>query len=72
MTRPIDLVAVRQAVASALEARGIGTRQFFEEILEGRRDDGPFMVGAIAWAERVDAMNRDAATKYAAAQDAEG
>ncbi len=61
MTRPMDLVAVRAAVAAALDEGGIGTKQFLEEILEGRRDDGPFMVGAIAWAEHVDAMTQDAA-----------
>jgi hypothetical protein len=43
---------VRAAVADALEARGIGLRHFHQEIREGRRDDGPFMVGALAWAER--------------------
>ena len=41
---------VRAAVAADLEERGIGNRPFYEEIIEGRRDDGPFMIGALAWA----------------------
>lgn len=43
---------IRERVASELEVRGIGDRPFHEEIREGRRDDGPFMVGALAWAGR--------------------
>ena len=40
---------VRAAVAADLEERGIGNRPFYEEIIEGRRDDGPYMIGALAW-----------------------
>ena len=43
---------VRDAVACALEARGLSNRQFISEIREGKRDDGPFMLGALAWAHR--------------------
>ena len=46
---------VRAAVADGLEARGHGNQQFLREIREGRRDDGPFMIGALIWA-RVQAM----------------
>jgi hypothetical protein len=42
---------VRAAVADALERRGHGNLQFIREIREGRRDDGPFMIGALAWAK---------------------
>lgn len=44
----LKLEEIREAVAAELEARGIGDRPFYEEIREGRRDDGPFMIGAIA------------------------
>ena len=44
---------IRDAVAEALKTRGIGNPAFLEEIREGRRDDGPFMIGALAWADRV-------------------
>jgi len=43
---------VRAAVADALEERGISNKQFIAEIREGRRDDGPYMVGALAWRVR--------------------
>ena len=42
---------VRAAVADALETRGHGNLQFIREIRDGRRDDGPFMIGALAWAK---------------------
>lgn len=45
---------IREAVASALEARGLANRDFLREIREGARDEGPYMIGAIAWAERAD------------------
>lgn len=44
---------IRDAVASALEARGLDNRKFLSEIREGQRDDGPFMIGALAWEHRV-------------------
>lgn len=50
-----NIEAVRAAVADGLEARGHGNQQFLREIREGRRDDGPFMIGALIWA-RVQAM----------------
>ena len=42
---------VRAAVADALETRGHGNLEFIREIREGSRDDGPFMIGALAWAK---------------------
>lgn len=42
---------VRAAVADALEQRGHSNRDFIREIREGQRDDGPFMLGALAWAK---------------------
>lgn len=50
-----SIETIRAAVADGLEARGIGMPTFREEIREGRRDDTPFMIGAIIWA-RVQAM----------------
>lgn len=47
-----DLEKVRAAVADALEQKGHGNREFLADIREGRRDDGPFMIGARAWFER--------------------
>jgi hypothetical protein len=46
----MNIDVIRDAVARELQNRGIGDRAFYEEIREGRRDDSPFMVGAIAWA----------------------
>lgn len=46
-----DIDNVRAAVADALEARGHGNGQFIREIREGLRDEGPFMIGALAWAK---------------------
>ncbi|MCW2370178.1 hypothetical protein [Sphingobium sp. B11D3D] len=42
---------IRDAVAKALEDRGLDNRQFLGEIRAGLRDDGPFMTGALACAE---------------------
>jgi len=47
----LKLEEVRETVATELEARGIGDRPFYEQIREGRRDDGPFMIGALAVAQ---------------------
>lgn len=44
---------IREAVAKALEARGLDNRQFLREIRTGQRDDGPYMVGALAWDQQV-------------------
>lgn len=46
------LEAVREAVAAEIEERGHSNRQFIAEIRSGARDDGPFMIGALAWAAR--------------------
>jgi len=51
----LQIEAVRAAVADELEARGIGEPAWRKDIREGRRDDGPFMIGALIWA-RVQAM----------------
>lgn len=48
----LKLEEVRKAVAAELAERGIGDRPFYEEIIEGRRDNSPFMVGALAVAQR--------------------
>ncbi|MFC4594597.1 MULTISPECIES: hypothetical protein [Sphingobium] len=48
----LKLEKVRETVAAELEARGIGDAPFYEQIREGRRDDGPFMIGALAMAKR--------------------
>ena len=48
----LRLEDVRDAVAAELEARGIGDPAFYEQIREGRRDNGPFMIGALALAKR--------------------
>lgn len=42
---------IRAAVARALETRGLDNRKFLEEIREGQRDDGPYMIGALACAQ---------------------
>lgn len=45
---------IRQVVADALSKMGHGNnRQFLDEIRAGQRDDSPFMVGAMVWAEHV-------------------
>ncbi|MBB6191535.1 hypothetical protein FHS51_001762 [Sphingobium wenxiniae] len=46
---------IRDAVAKALEARGMDNRQFLRDIREGRRDDGPYMIGALAWDQQIKA-----------------
>ncbi|GLT00149.1 hypothetical protein GCM10007897_15330 [Sphingobium jiangsuense] len=43
---------IRASVADELERRGLSNRQFIREIREGKRDDGPFMTGALAWHRR--------------------
>ena len=42
---------VRATVADGLEARGIGGAAWRQDIREGRRDDTPFMVGALILAQ---------------------
>jgi hypothetical protein len=39
---------IRDAVASELETRGLDNRKFLREIRAGKRDDGPYMIGALA------------------------
>ena len=56
----LDLSRVRQAVADELEACGLGNRTFIEEVRAGKRDDSPYMVGAIAWARAAMRMKADA------------
>jgi hypothetical protein len=47
----IEIKRVRAAVADDLDARGVGAPQFRDDIREGRRDDTPFMIGALIWAQ---------------------
>ncbi len=47
---------IREAVAAELETRGLDNRQFIAEIRNGKRDDGPFMTGALAVARRMPAL----------------
>lgn len=42
---------IRDAVAKALEARGLDNRKFLREIRDGQRDEGPYMIGALACAQ---------------------
>lgn len=44
---------IRQVVAEALSKKGHGNHQFLDEIRSGQRDDSPFMVGAMVWAEHI-------------------
>lgn len=44
---------IRAAVVAHLEERGIGDRAFHQEIRDGKRDNSPFMIGAIAWERKV-------------------
>ncbi|WP_333703543.1 hypothetical protein [Sphingobium yanoikuyae] len=49
---------IRQVVADALLKKGHGNRQFLDEMRAGQRDDSPFMIGAIVWAEHVRSLGR--------------
>lgn len=49
---------IREAVADALEKRGHDNREFLREIRAGDRDDGPFMLGALAWDARLSDANQ--------------
>lgn len=42
---------IRDAVATALETLGFDNRKFLGEIRSGQRDDGPYMIGALACAQ---------------------
>ncbi|MBO9725145.1 MAG: hypothetical protein J7530_12270 [Novosphingobium sp.] len=42
---------IRDAVAAALERRGLDNREFLRQIRSGEQDDGPYMTGALACAE---------------------
>lgn len=39
---------IRDAVAKTLETRGFDNRRFIAEVRAGLRDDGPYMIGALA------------------------
>jgi len=41
---------IRDAVARALERRGLDNREFLRQIRSGEQDDGPYMTGALACA----------------------
>ncbi|WP_395331824.1 hypothetical protein WBP06_03305 [Novosphingobium sp. BL-8H] len=47
----IDII--RDAVAKALEQRGLENREFLRQIRSGEQDDGPYMTGAFAAAEAI-------------------
>lgn len=49
----MNIEDVRAAVAAELEARGLSNTRFIEEVRAGMRDDGPYMIGAVALANRV-------------------
>jgi hypothetical protein len=51
---------MRAAMADGLEARNIGGAAWRHDIREGRRDDTPFMVGALIMAQ-VQALAQKAA-----------
>lgn len=50
----MDIEQVRAIVADALDERDIGIPQFRRDIREGRRDETPFMVGALVMARSID------------------
>ncbi|WP_333702915.1 hypothetical protein [Sphingobium yanoikuyae] len=50
---------IRQVVADALSKKGHGNRQFLDEMRAGQRDDSPFMVGAIVWADHMCSLGRE-------------
>ncbi|TCM43307.1 hypothetical protein [Novosphingobium sp. ST904] len=45
-----QIAEIRDAVARALEQRGLDNREFLRQIRTGEQDDGPYMTGAIACA----------------------
>lgn len=47
----MDITDIRAAVANGLEQRDIGLPSFHQDIRDGRRDDTPFMVGALILAQ---------------------
>ena len=44
----VTMEDVRNSVADALRDVGHGNELFVRDVREGRQDDGPFMVGALA------------------------
>ncbi len=46
-----DIEHIRAVVADGLEARDIGGLAWRQDIREGRRDDTPFMIGALIVAQ---------------------
>jgi hypothetical protein len=44
---------IRGAVASELERRGLDNRKFLRQIRAGERDEGPYMIGALACAKLI-------------------
>lgn len=45
---------IRDAVARALEQRGMNNREFLRQIRSGEQDDGPYMLGALACARLIE------------------
>lgn len=54
----LDIDDVRNAVADALERVGHGNALFISSIREGGQDDGPFMRGAFAVLDLIEARAR--------------
>lgn len=48
-----QLEFIREAVAHALEQRGLHNPEFLRQIRSGEQDDGPYMTGALAAAEAI-------------------
>lgn len=44
---------IRSAVASELERRGLDNRKFLRQLRAGERDEGPYMIGALACAKLI-------------------
>lgn len=49
---------IRAAVADELEARGLANRDFLHGIRAGAHDEGPYMIGAVAVANRLRATSK--------------
>ncbi len=60
MTFDIDIDDVRNAVAQELEKVGHGNALFIQSVREGGQDDGPFMRGAFAVLDLIEARKRGA------------
>jgi hypothetical protein len=50
---PKQIDIIRDAVAHALEQRGLDNHEFLRQIRSGEQDHGPYMTGAFAAAEAI-------------------